>query len=69
MLKIVVRGQAYFACERCGLIYDIADDASRCEAWCSTHGSCNVEIASKSVGRISRVGLRLRGPGPFNAHA
>lgn len=64
MLRVVVRGETYFACEICGLIYETAELASSCESWCRAHGSCNVEIASHAVGSIRRAGLRISGPRP-----
>ncbi|MCL4374046.1 MAG: hypothetical protein M1360_04365 [Candidatus Marsarchaeota archaeon] len=38
----------YF-CEICKLNYNTKELAEKCQAWCSTHDSCNLGIASMSV--------------------
>ncbi|MEK7623108.1 MAG: hypothetical protein AAB408_00365 [Patescibacteria group bacterium] len=38
-----------YACDECGLHYDSADQAERCQEWCGAHGSCNLEITRHSV--------------------
>jgi len=42
----------YF-CEVCKLHYTSKELAEKCQAWCSTHNSCNLSIASQSVEAIS----------------
>ena len=34
----------YYACEECGLKYTEKEIAEKCQAWCSEHKSCNLEI-------------------------
>ncbi len=38
------RGSPAFVCGECGLVYADRATAERCEAWCATHHSCNLEI-------------------------
>lgn len=38
----------YF-CEICKLHYTTKELAEKCQAWCSTHASCNLSIARESV--------------------
>lgn len=33
-----------FQCEECGFLYREKEWAEKCEAWCSTYQSCNLEI-------------------------
>ncbi|MFP3215421.1 MAG: hypothetical protein RXR32_02645 [Candidatus Micrarchaeota archaeon] len=42
----------YF-CEICKLNYTSKELAEKCQAWCSTHNSCNLQIASQSVEAIA----------------
>ncbi len=37
-------------CEECGLKYGDKDMAKRCEEWCSSHRTCNLEIIRHAVG-------------------
>jgi hypothetical protein len=41
-----------FACRICGLHYKDKELSEKCYAWCSTHDSCNLEIAMQSVEAI-----------------
>ncbi len=51
MAEIIVRdGKALYACTICGLLYTNEQTAGRCEAWCSEHKSCNIEIIKAAVG-------------------
>ena len=38
-----------FACPECGLFYLEEALAKKCEAWCSEHRSCNLEIIKHAV--------------------
>jgi len=38
-----------WSCEICKLNYDKKELAEKCQAWCSTHNSCNLSIASQSI--------------------
>lgn len=60
VLEVRILDSKYYACEECGMIYGDLGTASRCEEWCSSHGSCNVNITREAVGSIRRVGLRMR---------
>lgn len=35
-----------FQCTECGLKYKDKEWAEKCEAWCSAHQSCNLEITA-----------------------
>lgn len=47
--KTLKDGSEIFLCEVCGLGYLEADTAQKCEDWCSTKNSCNLEITKKAV--------------------
>ena len=47
----VFKGQPVFLCDVCGLAFRTRDWAMKCEAWCSTHQSCNLAIAEHAVNR------------------
>ncbi|MDE1822978.1 MAG: hypothetical protein KGI00_01925 [Candidatus Micrarchaeota archaeon] len=36
-------------CSICGLHYKDKELAEECHAWCSTHKSCNLKIATQSL--------------------
>lgn len=36
-------------CEECGLLYEEADWAQKCEDWCAKNKSCNLEIIKHST--------------------
>ncbi len=38
-----------YSCKICGLKYRGKATSKKCEAWCRTHKSCNLEIAGKAV--------------------
>jgi hypothetical protein len=40
-----------YECSVCGLHYRDREDAKKCYAWCSEHGSCNLELTKSSVER------------------
>jgi len=42
------KDNTYF-CEICKLNYTTKELAEKCQAWCSTHESCNLSIASQSI--------------------
>tara|TARA_B100000745_G_C19939007_1_gene316482 strand:- start:404 stop:568 length:165 start_codon:yes stop_codon:yes gene_type:complete len=37
---------ALYQCEECELKYRDAEFATKCEAWCKEHKSCNLDIIS-----------------------
>jgi len=39
-------GAALFQCEACGFHYQEQAWAEKCEAWCTEHQSCNMEITA-----------------------
>jgi hypothetical protein len=43
------KGKGYFRCGECGLWYNDAATAGKCEEWCRAHKSCNIEITEHSV--------------------
>lgn len=45
MVKEISRnGQTFYACEECGFVYAEKKWAEKCQAWCSAHQTCNLEI-------------------------
>ncbi len=42
-------GKIYFVCEKCGFKYEEREWAEKCQAWCSMHQSCNMEITQYAV--------------------
>ncbi len=46
-----------YACSVCGLLYTEEATASRCQAWCTQHQSCNIEIIKASVGSKENAGI------------
>lgn len=55
MVYIVeVDGVKYYACEVCGLLYELEAYARDCEEYCKAHpGSCNVDLAKHSIGYVN----------------
>ncbi|QQG39413.1 MAG: hypothetical protein HYS81_03435 [Candidatus Aenigmatarchaeota archaeon] len=48
MVKTVKRGgKTYNVCEACDYGYLDEETARACEAWCTKHKSCNLEITKK----------------------
>jgi len=45
---VSVSGKLY-VCDECGLKYADEATARKCEAWCSGHKSCNLEIIKDAV--------------------
>ncbi|MCL5102077.1 MAG: hypothetical protein M1544_01840 [Candidatus Marsarchaeota archaeon] len=43
-----------YMCEVCKLHYTKKEDAEKCQKWCSSHDSCNLSIARRSVEAVSR---------------
>lgn len=42
-------GKGLFVCGECKLKYSDKQTAEKCEKWCSTYKSCNLEIIKKAV--------------------
>jgi len=38
-----------FQCEACGLKYASREVGEKCEAWCTEHKSCNLDIIKDAV--------------------
>lgn len=38
-----------YRCDACGLRYREREWAEKCEAWCTEHNSCNIEITAHAV--------------------
>ncbi len=47
--KIQKQGKTFFQCDECKFIYKEKSIAEECEAWCSKHHSCNIEITKHAV--------------------
>lgn len=43
------KGQKLYQCESCGFAYADKKLASDCEAYCTAHHSCNIEITKHAV--------------------
>lgn len=48
---ITVEGNRHYECGLCGFAYEEKEWAEKCEAWCSAHGSCNMDITEHAVQR------------------
>ena len=45
MVKALQRDRkTVYACEECGFVYEDREWAEKCEAFCSEHQACNLEI-------------------------
>ncbi|MBI2675158.1 MAG: hypothetical protein HYX24_01770 [Candidatus Aenigmarchaeota archaeon] len=42
-------GNVLYVCDACGFAYKEESWAQKCEAWCSKHSSCNIEITKHAV--------------------
>ena len=40
-------------CSICKLEFSDAELARQCEAWCSTHNGCNLEIARQAINKAT----------------
>jgi len=50
MVKEIQTGETtLFQCEECGFKYRDKETAEKCQAWCSEHNSCNIEIIKDAV--------------------
>jgi len=50
MVQEIAKGdKKYYQCEECGLLYLDKEMAEKCQAWCSEHKSCNLEIIKHAV--------------------
>lgn len=38
-----------YKCEECGMSYLEKELAEKCQAWCSKHQSCNIEIIKHAI--------------------
>jgi hypothetical protein len=45
-----------YQCSICKLQFSDAELARRCEEWCATHDSCNLEIGRQAINRGSTDG-------------
>ncbi|OHA49847.1 MAG: hypothetical protein A2991_02825 [Candidatus Terrybacteria bacterium RIFCSPLOWO2_01_FULL_58_14] len=44
-----IQGKTLFCCGECGMKYRDREWAEKCEEWCKTHQSCNIEIIAHAV--------------------
>lgn len=50
MVKVVLqKNREVYQCEACGFHYSEEALAKQCEAWCTAHNSCNMEITKHAV--------------------
>jgi len=50
MVKVLEkRNDKYYQCEECGLFYADKEIAEKCQAWCSEHKSCNLDIIKHAI--------------------
>ncbi|HLC78238.1 MAG TPA: hypothetical protein VJH92_03880 [Candidatus Nanoarchaeia archaeon] len=40
----------YYRCNECLLYYKDKKTAEKCEVWCKSHKSCNLEITKHAIG-------------------
>lgn len=48
-----------FQCDTCKLKYRNESIAKQCHAWCSTHDSCNFQIARQAINKNEVAGGKL----------
>lgn len=50
MVRIVKnQNKELYQCEECDLKYESRDIAEKCQAWCSEHKSCNLDIIKYAI--------------------
>jgi len=49
MVKEIKNDDVLYVCGECGYRYKEKSIAEKCEAWCSEHNSCNLEIIKNAV--------------------
>lgn len=49
MVKVINQNKELYQCEECGLKYESKEIAEKCQAWCSEHKSCNLDLIKYSV--------------------
>jgi len=49
MVKETKKDRILYTCEACGFSYEDKQIAEKCEAWCTEHNSCNLEIIKHAV--------------------
>ncbi|HKZ88708.1 MAG TPA: hypothetical protein VJ300_00435 [Thermoplasmata archaeon] len=49
MVRPLESDASIFLCDECGLGYADRGTADRCEAFCSSHGACSLEITAHAV--------------------
>ncbi len=42
--EVKKNSKVLYVCEECGFAYEQEEWAEKCQAWCSEHQSCNLEI-------------------------
>lgn len=42
-------GKTLYICEECGMAYEETEWAEKCQAWCSEHNTCHIEITAHAV--------------------
>ncbi|MFC2020993.1 hypothetical protein ACFLU1_04280 [Chloroflexota bacterium] len=47
--EINKNGSTLYICEECGMAYPEKAWAEKCQAWCSLHHACNLEIMEHAV--------------------
>jgi len=47
--KTLADGAKIYKCEMCGFGYKDKDTAQKCQNWCSTHKSCNLQITKNAI--------------------
>ncbi|NQV09233.1 hypothetical protein HQ529_05260 [Candidatus Woesearchaeota archaeon] len=49
MKKVIKKGNAYFQCEECLLLYKDKTMAEKCERFCKKYKGCNLEITKHAI--------------------
>ncbi|MBU5537361.1 MAG: hypothetical protein QXO57_00980 [Candidatus Aenigmatarchaeota archaeon] len=47
--KILIGDKEIYKCVICGFGYKNKDLAEKCQNWCSTHKSCNLQITKNAI--------------------
>ncbi|MCX5751222.1 MAG: hypothetical protein NT099_06115 [Candidatus Saganbacteria bacterium] len=50
MVAEIIKGhKRYYVCDECGMGYAKLELAKKCQAWCTKHRSCNLEIIKFAI--------------------
>lgn len=53
--EIEIEGRKYYECGVCSLDCTEREWAEKCDQWCSTHQSCNLEVIKHAAGVMGKL--------------